>query len=85
MDSDHNTNKTWRKRFKPGDSVRLSRMKKVISPVNNALNEEGATKNSVLAKFDSMMQKCGSLTNLLSLGLVTKQVRRSTANQETHV
>jgi hypothetical protein len=82
MDSDPNTNKTWRKGAKPGgDSMRLSHMQKLISAVDNALNEEGATKNSVLAKFDSMMHKCGE-TNLVSLGLVTKQARRSTANEE---
>jgi hypothetical protein len=44
--SDPNTNKTWRKGFKPGgDSMRLSHMQKLISAVDNALNEEGATKN----------------------------------------
>jgi hypothetical protein len=59
-------------------------MKKVISTANNALKEEGATKNSVLAEFDSMMQEYGSLTmfmtKLVTLGLLTEQ---SAANQET--
>jgi hypothetical protein len=79
-----NTKKIWRKRFWPSNNMRLSRMKKVISTANNALKEEGATKNSVLAEFDSMMQEYGSLTmfmtKLVTLGLLTEQ---SAANQET--
>jgi hypothetical protein len=63
--------------------MRLGHMKKVFSAVNNTLKEVGATKNSVLAEFDSMMQEYVSLmmlmTKLVTLGLVTQQMRRSTA------
>jgi hypothetical protein len=39
----------------PGDEQRISRMRKVIEVVNQALKRVGATKNSVLAEFDRKM------------------------------
>jgi hypothetical protein len=59
-----NMQQTWRAKRAGGEGQLVSRMKKVVEAVDNARKENGATKDSVLARFDSMMQTSGSVSRL---------------------
>jgi hypothetical protein len=65
-------NKKWRDHFKPGETSRYSRLKRVVQAVHRRQQEESGKENGmelagVLAEFDGIMKEkgVGNLSNLV--------------------